>query len=240
MISNSTPSIDNTGVVLSDGRETHEVKIVAAVRDMDIQSTMVNYTVEDGTGILEVKQWMNQEGNQPNQLPETPQENMYVRITGMVKEFNGTRSITAQSIRKVSTGNELTHHMLEVVYSAQKHEKKKTTTNMHTKMPQSAMISPYGMNTSMSMTNSSPALALNMNNQHFSAAQESGNDLHDTVLNFIKVEGEQSDIGADIKECIRSLAGTYSEQQIMKSLSHLSSEGHIYSTVNEESFKCAS
>ena len=42
-------------MMLSDGRELHQVKIVAAVRDVDYSSTTTSWTIEDGTGLLAVK-----------------------------------------------------------------------------------------------------------------------------------------------------------------------------------------
>jgi len=46
--------------------------------------------------------------------------NTYVRVVGMVKDDFNLRTIIASDVRLVSTGNELTYHLLEVAYSADK------------------------------------------------------------------------------------------------------------------------
>ena len=46
--------------------------------------------------------------------------NTYVRVIGMVKDDFNLRTIVASDVRPVSTGNELTYHLLEVGYSADK------------------------------------------------------------------------------------------------------------------------
>ena len=54
---------------------------------------------------------------------EVSKENVYVRIIGKIVQYtDGQRLIVADNIRKVSTGNELTHHLLEVVHSGEKHK----------------------------------------------------------------------------------------------------------------------
>lgn len=248
MLLNSTPSIDNSGVVLPDGRETHEIKMVAAVRNMEVQSTSVNYTVEDGTGVMEVKKWTNDSDNiapighdQPQPLPDI---NSYVRILGQAKDFNGTRNVSAHCVRSVTTGNELTHHVLEVVFSAKNHEKKAKGGGggVHDRPPQSnTMMSPYGTNTSMADNNflSSPSTALNMN-QHFSAqggGGVGGNEMEHAVLDYVRTQGADSDLGVTRDSCVRSLAGRYTEAQIRKCLEDLSSNGELYTTLDDNHVK---
>ncbi len=46
--------------------------------------------------------------------------NTYVYVIGMVKDDFNLRSIVASDVRSVSTGNELTYHLVEVAYSADK------------------------------------------------------------------------------------------------------------------------
>jgi hypothetical protein len=50
--------------------------------------------------------------------------NSCVCVIGMVADDFSIRTIIASDVRPVSSGNEITHHMLEVVYSADKVMKK--------------------------------------------------------------------------------------------------------------------
>ncbi len=50
--------------------------------------------------------------------------NSYVCVIGMVADDFNIRTIIASDVRPVSSGNEITYHLLEVVYSADKVMKK--------------------------------------------------------------------------------------------------------------------
>ncbi len=44
----------------------------------------------------------------------------YIRVIGEVEDYYGVHEITAFDVRPVSSGNEVTHHFLEVAYSFEK------------------------------------------------------------------------------------------------------------------------
>mmetsp|Transcript_3991 Transcript_3991/g.5400 ORF Transcript_3991/g.5400 Transcript_3991/m.5400 type:complete len:87 (+) Transcript_3991:1-261(+) len=66
-----------------------------------------------------------------------------------------------------------------------------------------------------------------------------GGDCTNAVLDFIKDKGELVEVGADVKECIRTYAGKFNETQIRQAIEGLAAEGLIYSTVNEDNYKYA-
>ena len=109
-------------LLLPDGRPVSLVKIVGAVRSYNEQSTNILYQIEDGTGLMDVKQWV--DDNDCTAIldirKETLQENIYVKVIGQIKDYDGKKMIVANMVRPLSTGNELTHHFLEVAYSGEK------------------------------------------------------------------------------------------------------------------------
>jgi hypothetical protein len=46
--------------------------------------------------------------------------NHYIRVIGEVKDYYGVHEIIAFDVGPVSSGNEVTHHFLEVAYSFEK------------------------------------------------------------------------------------------------------------------------
>ena len=104
------------------------VKIVGCVRSFEQKSTNLAINIEDGTGMIEAKTWMN-EGDEcsavANMRQECCQDYAFVRVIGQVKEFDGKRHIQATDIRLLGTKNELTYHLLEVAYSFDKYQKRK-------------------------------------------------------------------------------------------------------------------
>jgi replication factor A2 len=124
MAMNAQPDVSggDGSLVLQDGRPVSTVKIVGAVRSCNEQSTNVLYQLEDGTGLMDVKQWV--DDNDCTAIleirKETLKENMYVKAIGQIKDYDGKKMIVANMVRPLTTGNELTHHFLEVAYSGER------------------------------------------------------------------------------------------------------------------------
>lgn len=223
MILTSVPSNEGAGSLsLEDGRPLHYVKFIAAVRDFENQSTNISYNVEDGTGLVEVKQWM--DDNDCSAVAEMKEaaakDAQYIRIIGQVKDYDGKKSVVAHSIRKLAKGDELSHHFLEVVYSG---ERAKQANRIGPAPPMMSM----GMAVNNTFSASTPL------------ADTGGDDgIKEKVLNFIKVDGDQSDEGANVNKCLKLLSN-HSEKEVRMAIEDLAAEGHIYSTINEDHYKFA-
>jgi replication factor A2 len=164
MIVESTDSI-NGGCVLPDGREPYLIKIIGAVKEVVKSSTNCMYVVEDGTGSVQIKEFIddssyNEEVQQQRELAS--QDGTYIRVVGKLSSYEGNKQVVANSLRKVSGGgNEFTHHLLEVVYSSEKHKKGETMVgrpNMQSSgMMQPNSTVPYGQQNTMTSVRNAPA-----------------------------------------------------------------------------------
>jgi replication factor A2 len=107
--------------VLKDGQPLHMVKLVSAVRNFHVHDKHVKIGLEDGTGLLRVIFWRKQkECTAQRHLIDECNGNRYIRVIGEVADYYGVHEIIAFDIRPVSSGNEVTHHFLEVAYSYKK------------------------------------------------------------------------------------------------------------------------
>lgn len=219
----STSSQEGTGsLALPDGRSLHHVKLVGAVRTVENLSTNVAYEIEDGTGLIEVKQWMDDNDCSAVQemKEQAAKDAQYLRIIGQIKDYDGKKSLVAHSVRKIADGNELTHHFLEVVYSAEK-------------FARADRIGGMAAPVSMAQAASTPLAAA------ATGGGAGGDALKDQVLNYIKVEGESLEVGAPVGKLVQMLSANYGESQVRAAIEDLASEGHIYSTINEDNYKFA-
>jgi replication factor A2 len=98
-----------------DDSETTQVTFVGQVRNISAQTTNVTYKLDDGTGIIEVKVWVDAEANEDEYGSGKKQvvEQGYARVWGRVKQFNNKRHVGAQFIRPIEDYNELAYHLLE-------------------------------------------------------------------------------------------------------------------------------
>ncbi len=107
--------------VLKDGQPLHMVKLVGAVRNFRVHDKHVHIDLEDGTGLLRIIFWREQkECTAQCHLIDECNGYCYIRVIGEVADCYGVHEIIAFDIRPVSSGNEVTHHFLEVAYSYEK------------------------------------------------------------------------------------------------------------------------
>src|SRR5210317_547140 len=96
-------------ISLKDGRTLYMVKLVGCVRSFEQKSTNLTIQIEDGTGLLDVKTWMN-EGDDcsaiANMRTECCEDYAFVKVIGQVKELDGRRHVQATDIRLLGTKNE--------------------------------------------------------------------------------------------------------------------------------------
>ena len=112
---------DSKRFVLKDGRPLHMVKLVGAVRNFCEKLKHIQIDVEDGTGLMRVILWKKEKKcTAQRQMIYKCNSTRYIRVIGEVEDYYGVHEIIAFDVRPVSSGNEVTHHLLEVAYSFDK------------------------------------------------------------------------------------------------------------------------
>ncbi|EHY52822.1 replication factor A2 [Exophiala dermatitidis NIH/UT8656] len=105
-----------------DGEALGQVTFVGQIRSINTQPTNITYTIDDGTGIAEVKQWidsdaaMNMNADKMDGIESgKPRlvEDAYCRVWGRLKAFHNKRHIGAHIIRPITDYNEINYHLLE-------------------------------------------------------------------------------------------------------------------------------
>ena len=106
---------DSKRFVLKDGRLLHMVKLVSAVRNFRVNNKHIQINVEDGTGLVRViLRRKEKECTAQRRLIRECNSNRYICAIGEVEDYYGVHEIIAFDVRPVSSGNEVTHHFLEV------------------------------------------------------------------------------------------------------------------------------
>ncbi len=105
---------------MKDGRQLHLVKVVGALLHFRKFWNIFIMEIEDGTGRMRVvlPRPSCTECSGAIKLRRKCMINSYVRVIGMVADDFNIRTIIASDVRPVSSGNEITYHLLEVAYSA--------------------------------------------------------------------------------------------------------------------------
>tara|TARA_R110002003_G_scaffold28_23_gene1719 strand:- start:9605 stop:10291 length:687 start_codon:yes stop_codon:yes gene_type:complete len=96
------------------GTNEYQLTFVGQIRNISTQTTNITYRLDDGTGSIEAKQWLDSDNvDQTNPTKAKLIEGAYCRAWGKLKSFNDRRSVGAQIIRPVEDMNEISYHLLE-------------------------------------------------------------------------------------------------------------------------------
>lgn len=98
--------------------------MIGIVRNIDNSSTKITYTIEDHTGQIDAYLWLEEEARK-QKIPQVMQNN-YLRVHGSIRMSGGVKSIMIFNMATVTSPNEVTTHLLEVLtarYKAEKYSK---------------------------------------------------------------------------------------------------------------------
>jgi replication factor A2 len=93
-----------------DRKELQQVSFVGLILKAETSETVLSYEIDDGTGTIQVKYWIDRE------IPTTQswREGFYVRVFGHLRSFT-ERSVVAFKLMDIPDLNEITYHFLEVL-----------------------------------------------------------------------------------------------------------------------------
>lgn len=100
-----------------DGELVTSITFVGQIRNVSTQTTHITYKIDDGTDIVEVKQWIDNDPNSDQMDTDSAkpklEEDAYCRVWGRLKAFNDKRHVQAHIIRAITDYNEINYHLLE-------------------------------------------------------------------------------------------------------------------------------
>lgn len=234
-----TSGVDGGGVMLRDGRSVHLVKFIGAVRGVEDLSTNVVFSMEDGTGLTDVKQWHDPSdcAGIAEMRMQASQDSVYVRVIGQLKAYEGKITVVGMSVRRVSTCNELTHHFLETAHSSEKSKRNQLAPQQQqsTNVYNSSMgATPFG---ATSNYGAAPA----QSRQQPVTAQSSMNGMTDAargIMDYIKNPTNMGNpSGCNKTEVMKALSNRFQESQMREAFDQLANNGMIYSTIDDAHFQ---
>ncbi|KAJ7063372.1 hypothetical protein C8F01DRAFT_1229941 [Mycena amicta] len=99
-------------------RSIGQITLVAEVRDHRVQNTHRSFLLDDGTGTMNAKLWVD---TPPEQHSEpfrgiNIEQSAHFRITGNLRSHSGKKYIHVSNIRLVKDMNEIYYHILDTIY----------------------------------------------------------------------------------------------------------------------------
>eukprot|EP00472_Partenskyella_glossopodia_P009511 CAMPEP_0197520616 /NCGR_PEP_ID=MMETSP1318-20131121/5965_1 /TAXON_ID=552666 /ORGANISM="Partenskyella glossopodia, Strain RCC365" /LENGTH=257 /DNA_ID=CAMNT_0043072281 /DNA_START=44 /DNA_END=817 /DNA_ORIENTATION=+ len=206
-----------------DDKSVNQIRIVGLILSVDIQATANTYNVDDGSGSIPVRIYRSDD---TQELNSECREDIYVSVIGNIRDIGGTKMVVAFTVTPLKDFNQITLHMLDCIYTHLKNTKgsldeqgQPVQKHSATPMLASSSVPQYGASDSMN---------------------QDGMEKHQAdVLKIFETHSKGSEQGTSISEVCSKLPN-YSPQQIRDAVDFLSGEGHLYSTIDEEHYKCTS
>ncbi|CAI5506076.1 unnamed protein product [Closterium sp. Naga37s-1] len=98
-----------------NGHDATNMVLVGKVARRDDHETDVSIVLDDSTGKIEVRRWIDRDTNELATL-ETVRPGAYVRVHGHVRLQNNKRYVIAHAVRPVTDFNEVTFHFLDAIF----------------------------------------------------------------------------------------------------------------------------
>ncbi|KAJ3817104.1 hypothetical protein F5880DRAFT_1439419, partial [Lentinula raphanica] len=97
-----------------------QITIVGEITQVAQQDTHFVYTLDDGTGQVQIRLWKTQEHNEDEPGIEyveihSIQMHTYARVVGHIRKLGSTKHIHASNIRPSTDPHEIYHHLMEVM-----------------------------------------------------------------------------------------------------------------------------
>jgi len=198
----------------------HQVCYVGIIRNVIKRANDTTYVIDDMTTphTINVKLQADEADDIESEEPKPNQitfiENQYVKVYGIIKSLQGQKNLQAFRILPLKELNEITHHMLACI-NASIHFTSKAE---------------GGGEVAMDMQGDG-----NFNGNNTAKTGNAGlNTLQIQVSNLIKQS--TSEQGVNVNSIFATFSNV-SKSDIRATLEFLSSEGHIYTTLDEDHFK---
>ncbi|KAI5950522.1 ssb2 [Candida margitis] len=180
------------------------VGFIGVVRKVHATGMTLFVTVEDGTGSIDVRKWIDENNSSLEQEKEKYMEylNKYVFVGGALKVYNNNKNIQNASISVIEDSNQIIYHHLNAIYN-------------HLK--------------SQGITKSDGSAANGANDNKLFVDNEGS--ATDRVLNFIRQESKTMPEGVPITYITQKLS--ISEKEGEKHCNDLVESGKIYVGFND-------
>ncbi|KIM87163.1 hypothetical protein PILCRDRAFT_815629 [Piloderma croceum F 1598] len=203
--------------------EIGQVTVVAQVMSIQVQTTNTVYWLDDGSGRIEARHWMDSSNPEDVEKWGGIVENTYVRVTGNLKTFGNKRYINAQHIRPSTNPHELYFHLGEAMVTNLMIERGMPPGPGQTAQQNGVVASGSGASayTTQSRAQTSQFAGLP--------------PLQRSIMEFLHSQ-PPNDEGVHVGAIARSVQGG-DAAQISSALDALMDDGHVYTTLDDSHFQ---
>ncbi|PKA51398.1 Replication protein A 32 kDa subunit A [Apostasia shenzhenica] len=114
---------EDKSAITVNGVEITNIRLVGLVVNKVERVTDVSFTIDDGTGRMDISRWAN-ESSDSDEVASF-QNGMYVKVHGHLRGFHGKRHALAFSVQPITDFNDVVLHYIECMHAHMVHIKLK-------------------------------------------------------------------------------------------------------------------
>jgi replication factor A2 len=206
-----------------DGHEVNEITFIGQIMSFTpAQANNVIYVLDDGTGQIDVKVWLDSTDKTDHYYNAHSHEfvaGAYVRVTGSLKTFNNRKNVQAFRLTLIRDPNEITFHFLEAIY-----------VHLYNKMG-GAHGQP--MNTGAGYHSNATTQLMHSGSSTATYPGVGHSNLQEAILQLARIAPET---GISFAEICQKLSRNPPDE-IKKEIDSLFYDGALYTTLDDEHYK---
>lgn len=206
-----------------DGKEVSNIALVGKVSNVKEDQVLFTMMLDDGTGSIAVKMYINNDGNEDMERDQRGQlkDGIYVRVFGHVHQYNNETSINAFSIRPILDYNEITYHLSQVIFQ-----------HLHlTKESQHQGGAPAQKDVTAMKH------AVGVAHQHVGGMAPVDTEVLN-IFNSMDTSGNEAGMG--VADVVAHSNNRLDQSTVMAAIHRLVEDGHLYSTIDDAHWKSCS
>jgi replication factor A2 len=112
MLSESKPQVQD-GDFFVHGIELNLVSFCGIIRNITDNTSNLVVQIEDGTGVIDIRTWINDQS--PDENKDVLEVGKYVYVTGSLKDFQGKKNIQHATFSPIEGFNQVIYHQLSAI-----------------------------------------------------------------------------------------------------------------------------
>lgn len=225
LLTNAETSGDNSSKAIN-GRTLTTIKVCGRVTAIDSKATYTSYTIDDSTGMMEVRHWTDNDSGEPSTTDV--KENDYVMVVGKVSLYQGNAQINCYNVIKCKSYNQVIHHLISVMFCNESNKKLAATSGGNT----GGMNSNNTMNMGGGGTSAGAGAGAADDEAGLAEEMSQWNDVQRKVYMAIKERQSGHANGVHVPDLVNQIG--VGANDLREALMFLTNEGMIYDTTSED------
>lgn len=211
-----------------NGVSSSQVTLVARIIKAEVQMTAISLVLDDGTGTIDGSHMLPADEDAANEHAVAKRQRItdgaWVRVVAGVQVVDGKRNLAVFRVRPVDDYNEIVYHRLDVVRTFLAQTRGKAGAKGAGGGMGAGGFGTMGGNTGVADVGNAVTDSLALN------------PIQRAAYDYVQARHSPDGPGVSVEDIMRDVPGFSSIQMVKEVMEHLASDGHVFTTVDENHY----